>query len=246
MQPQIPARHRPLLAGAIYHGLIRPALRGQFQRVWLRVEGELPARGPLVVYLNHPSWWDGYAAMLLDRTLLRRAYTSYVMMDQDQLARYPFFRWCGAFSVDRSAPRSALASVEYATRQLARHDDRALWIFPQGELLPNDRRPIDIGAGAARIALGARATLLPVALRLEFGRAQRPELFIRVGPAHRAEGGRPAALTADLSARLTLAVDELRDDVLRGDLRGYRVLLRGRRGIDRRWDQLRGRGRPDG
>jgi len=208
--------------------------------VWLKVDGELPSGGPLIAYLNHPSWWDGYAAMLLDRGLLRGAYTSFVMMDEAQLARYRFFRWCGAFSVDRRSPRSSLASVEYATRLLAGRPDRALWIFPQGELQPDDRAPIALYPGAARIALGAAATMLPAAVRLEFGRAQRPEMFLRVGPAHPVVGTTPAAVTADLTARLARAVEELREDVRRGDRQGYAVLLRGRAGIDRRWDALRG------
>ena len=239
--PAIPARHRPSAASAIYRGLVRPAVRRQFHRVWLRVDGELPHGGPLIAYLNHPSWWDGYAAMLLDRDVLRGAYTSYVMMDEAQLARYRFFRWCGAFSVNRGSPTSALASVEYATRLLAGHPDRALWIFPQGELQPDDSAPLSLYTGVARIALGTAATMLPAAVRLEFGRAQRPEMFLRVGPAHPVVGTTPATVTADLTARLARAVEELRDDVRRGDRQGYSVLLRGRMGIDRRWDRIRGR-----
>ena len=93
----------------MFRRLVLPALRRHFDRVWLRVDDGLPSpeHGPLVVYLNHPSWWDGYAAMLIDRVVLRKAYLSYVMMDQAQLQRYSFFRWCGAFSVDRTSPRGA-------------------------------------------------------------------------------------------------------------------------------------------
>ena len=115
---------------------------------------------------------------------------------------------------------------------------------PQGELTANDRRPVTIFPGAARIALASRAQLLPVALRYEFGAEQRPDLFIRIGAPHRTAGDRPAAVTADIAARLTSTMDELRGDVLSGDRRHYDVLLRGRPGINRRVDALRRPRRP--
>ncbi|HEX6873568.1 MAG TPA: lysophospholipid acyltransferase family protein [Micromonosporaceae bacterium] len=243
LEPLVPARPNPAAANVIYHGLVRPALRRQFHRVWVRVDGPLPrpVDGPLLAYANHPSWWDGFAAMLIDRELLRRRYRGYVMVDQEQLRRYRFFRWCGAFSVDRQRPRSALASVRYASDLLAGATDRALWIFPQGELRPNDLRPITVQSGLARIALATPGVQLwPVAMRYEFGHEQRPELFLRVGPAHRAGGGPVSQLVADLAARLTRAVDGLRDQVVTGDRTGFEPLLAGRPGINQRWDRIRG------
>jgi hypothetical protein len=37
------------------------------------VRGALPrpGDGPLIVYLNHPGWWDGYMCFLIARELLR-------------------------------------------------------------------------------------------------------------------------------------------------------------------------------
>jgi hypothetical protein len=220
--------------------------------VWLKVEGPLPRAGdgPLIGYLNHPSWWDGYMAFALNRALLRDRFEGYLMMEEKELRRYRFFAWCGAFSVDRQDARSAMRSVAYIGRLLAERRDRALWIFPQGEITPNDRRPLMAFSGVAHIARRAGgATRWPVALRYEFRGEQRPEAFIRAGPAHRAPapstGSRQGdatthALTAEVTARLTAACDALRDEVNADDLAGYRALLRGRPGVNRVFDAARG------
>ena len=94
--------------------------------------------------------------------------------------------------------------------------------------------------GPTRRAGGA--TLWPVALRYEFRGEQRPEAFIRSGPAHYAPAAVDAgALTAEIAQRLTATADALRGDVTAGQWDRYRVLLRGRAGVDRLWDAMRGR-----
>lgn len=242
--PNIPARHRPILAGLIYYTLVRLSIWSHFDRVWFKLEGPLPQprSGPLIAYLNHPSWWDGYMAFVLNRLVLRERFKGFLMMEEPQLRRYRFFAWCGCFSVDRHNARSAYRSVRYIGDQLAQGPDRSLWIFPQGTITPNDRRPLVIEPGIAHIArLASGAAYWPVALRYEFRSEQRPEAFIRAGPAHLAPPtGTSRDFTGQLAQRLTQAVDALRDDVLHDNLEEYRVVLRGRAGINRLFDRLWG------
>jgi 1-acyl-sn-glycerol-3-phosphate acyltransferase len=242
--PPIPARHHALGDALLYWGLVRPALWSHFDRVWIKVEGAIPqaSAGPLIVYMNHPSWWDGYIAFVLNRLVLRNRFQGYAMMEEQQLKRYRFFSWSGAFSVHRQDARSAMRSVRYIGRLLAERRNRCLYIFPQGEIAPNDRRPLQIFSGAAHIARRAGgATLWPVALRYEFRGEQRAEIFIRTGPPHHTIAGADTrALTGEIGSRLTAACDALRDEYTAGDLGGYRVLLRGRAGINRVFDTARG------
>jgi 1-acyl-sn-glycerol-3-phosphate acyltransferase len=242
-QPSIRARHSRAGDALIYWALVRSAIWSHFARVWLRVEGSIPtpADGPLIFYLNHPSWWDGYMAHVLNRVVLRHRFQGFCMMDEHELQRYRFFTWIGAFSVNRQDARSALGSVAYISRLLDARPDRALAIFPQGEITPNDRRPLQMFSGLAHVAQRAgSATLWPVALRYEFRGQQRPEVFIRAGPAHYATAASDTrALTAEAGARLTVACDALRDDLNAAQLEGYRVLLRGRPGPDVIFDAAR-------
>jgi hypothetical protein len=240
----IPARRSRAGDALIYWGLVRSAIWSHFARVWLHIEGPIPTpdAGPLIFYLNHPSWWDGYMAQVLSRIVLGNRFQTFCMMDERELRRYRFFTWAGAFSVNRQDARSALGSVAYVASLLTQRRDRALAIFPQGEITPNDRRPLQLFSGLAHVAQRAGgATLWPVALRYEFRGEQRAEVFIRAGPAHyaRADTDR-RALTADAAQRLTAACDTLRDQVIGGQLEAYRVLLRGRPGPDKIFDAVRG------
>ena len=238
--PYIPARHNRLVEELFYWLLVRWPTWTQFDRVWLKIEGPLPIpeQGPLICYLNHPSWWDGYAAFWLHREVFKRRFQNYLMMDEQQMRNYSFFARVGVFSVDRSQPRRAAASVSYIGRLLAERRDRCLWIFPQGMLTPNEQRPIEVLPGLAHIVkMAGGAMLWPVALRFEFRNEQRPEAFIRAGPAHHAPATSDSAdLTVDVQQRLTAVVDALRDDVISGQLDGYRVLLHGRPGVNRLFD----------
>ena len=112
-QPSILARHSRAGDALIYWALVRSAIWSHFARVWLRVEGPIPtpADGPLIFYLNHPSWWDGYMALVLNRMVLGNRFQAFCMMDERELRRYRFFTWLGAFSVNRYDARSARGSV---------------------------------------------------------------------------------------------------------------------------------------
>jgi chlorobactene lauroyltransferase len=235
--PAIPAAKHWLGQALVYHGLLRPGLRGGFGRVWLRVVGRLPAPddGPLIVVLNHPAWWDGHLCALLDREVFRGAFDAYLMMEAPQLRRFRFFTWMGAFSVDRHDAREALRSVSYVARLLQERPARACYIFPQGTITPNDRRPLALYPGVTHIVRRAgAATICPVALRYELRGEQRPDAFIRLGPALRLGAGQSGAqLSALVERLLTGCVDRLRDEVLGEQLDEYRVLLHGRPGVDR-------------
>ncbi len=235
--PTIPAAPNRLGELIVAYGLVRPAVWAAFHTVWLASDGPLPhpADGPLIFYMNHPGWWDGYMAYLLHHELFGRRVEGYLMMEEAQLSAFRFFAWCGAFSVDRHSPRSAERSVRYIAALLRQRRSRALWILPQGMIVPPDRRPIALFPGTAWVAQRAGGALLvPVAMRYEFGAEQQPEVFVRLGEPHRAAAGVDRKqLSADVTDRLTATLDRLRDDVVLGRTGDYRPLLRGRVGIDK-------------
>lgn len=243
-EPTLPAKHNRLGEELVYRALVQWPVMRQFNRVWFKIEGPLPhpADGPAICYLNHSSFWDGYVALLLHRMVFRRSFKGYLMMDEAQLKRYQFFRWLGVFSIDLSSSTAAARSTRYIAAKLAERRDRYLWIFPQGKLLPNDQRPLRLYPGLGRIVRGAGgATLWPVALRYEFRNEQRPELFIRAGPAHTAlPNESERTITTETQRRLTAVADSLRDDIVAENLAGYRVLLHGLPGINRIGDALFG------
>lgn len=240
--PAIPANHIPIAQELIYHTLVLPACRRQFSRIWLKLEGPPPhpADGPLIVYLNHTSWWDAYMLFLIYYRLLSRDFQNFILMEEKQLRPYRFFSWCGAFSIDRKRPGETERSVAYISQKLRQRRSRILWMFPQGNIVPNDLRPLVIYPGIARIIQQVdQATLWPIGLRYEFRGVQAPEAFISAGPYHAVNGaGNEQTLVEEITQRLTTTLDHLRDDVMHDRLDGYQTLIRGRRGIDQTFDRL--------
>lgn len=239
-RPAIPAAKNWLADELLYWLFARWSLWSSFDRVWLQSHGPLPdpRRGPLIFYLNHSSWWDGYMMYIIHRVVLSSSFDSYLLMEEKQLRAYRFFSWSGAFSINRHDPEDSARAQQYAANLLCGRRDRALYIFPQGKIVPNDRRPIQTYPGIARIAaLTGEVTLCPVALRYEFLGQQWPHAFIRLGPTHRLVDPNDCDQTmAEITTRLTDSCNALRDDVIAGRLDHFRPLLHGRPGIDKTFD----------
>lgn len=235
--PAIPANHWPLAQEVLYRGVVLPATWSTFSAVRFASDGPLPhpSDGPLIIYLTHTSWWDAYMLFLIYYRALEGGFQNYILMEEKQLRSFRFFTWCGAFSIDRRRPGDADRSIGYIGQRLRERQDRCLWIFPQGRIVPADRRPLVVFPGIARIVREAGgATLCPVAMRYEFRGEQRPEVFIRMGAWHyAAPPGDEGRLIADVGRQLTAAADVIREDLIAERTEGYRILMRGRQGIDR-------------
>jgi chlorobactene lauroyltransferase len=173
---------------------------------------------PLLVYANHSSWWDGLVAFELSRVA---RLDSFMMMEEKQLKKLFLFRRLGAFSVVRENPRKALKSIEYAANLLKENPPphrRTLWIFPQGEILPNDKRPLNFYGGVSRLIekAGCAVAGAPFAIRYEFLDEFKPEIFVKIGapqliPVDKTFDAK--ALTGAFERRLTETLDALKSDV---------------------------------
>lgn len=240
----IPARKFPLGEKLVWR-LIDGSLRKYFDRVLFRMRTERleeQAALPLIICANHSSWWDGYVATVVERAL---GVDGYLVMEEAQLSRYFFFSWAGCFSIDRHNPRSALQSLQYAAKLLKGRPGRMVWLFPQGEISPNDRRPLVFFTGAAYLArMSAPVLLYPLATRIEYLAEQRPDLFISLGEPlliSPEEVGTPRFLkrcTKGLEECVTTELDTLRADVIAGDFSNFRVLMQGRSSTNRIFDRL--------
>ncbi|MGI8856857.1 MAG: lysophospholipid acyltransferase family protein [Thermomicrobiales bacterium] len=252
--PSVPALRYPARKSALGELLIwllvRSALRRMFVRVRLFISADDPhAAGlPLVAVANHPSWWDGYLALLLSRHFgLRR----YLMMDAAQLRRYGFFTWAGCFGVARDDPRDVARAVAYAADCLTREENSLLWMFPQAAIVPANRRPVAVHGGAAQIVRraarsGAPIGVVPVAWQLLFRGEQHPEVCIRTGPIIRfnsASSRDVAAVSGVIQRGLTETMDALADDLVGENLTAYRIIMRGQQGVNDRFDRLLHRAR---
>lgn len=204
---------------AIYN---RNLFKRRFQA--LRVEGiENLNKFPLIIYCNHSSWWDGLVAFEISRNA---RLDSYVMMEEKQLRNLFLFRKLGAFSVVRENPRKAIKSINYAAKVLKEKEDRAIWIYPQGEIQPNDIRPIEFYNGIARIAERVEnCHFVPIAFRYEFFGEWKPKVLVKIGKTESFEKTNPKVLTQNLAEKLTNLLDELKQDIINNQLENYENLI---------------------
>lgn len=247
MNPNLPfhtASRNPPGAWVVNNLLIGPALGRAFRGVYMYADpAALRLREepgvPIIFCSTHTSWWDGYMAGVVNRAWWKR--DGYLMMEEVNLARYPFFTWVGVYGVDRDDPRKALASIEYTAALLNEEPNRAVWMFPQGTITHTDTRPLRLYGGASHIARRTgQCALVPVALRYEFRMEQAPEVFVRVGPAIRLDPGARRIAARELTEQLNRAMSEnddaLHADLVASNLKRYRKIRSGRGSTNRVWD----------
>jgi 1-acyl-sn-glycerol-3-phosphate acyltransferase len=151
---------------------------------------------------------------------------SFVMMEEKQLKTLFLFRKLGAFSVIRENPREAVKSINYAANLLKIKQDRVVWIFPQGEILPNDIRPLVFYNGISKIVEKVEnCYVLPIAFRFEFLGKWKPEVFVKIGKADFIESGSLKELTKYLALRLTETLDGLKQEIIENKTKQYQNLL---------------------
>ena len=192
---------------------------------------------------THISFWDGYLGVQLAQHL-KLEYR--VMMLEDNLRKYSFLRFAGAFGIDRGNTRGALESLRYATTELQNTPPRAMLMFPSGEIGNPHIRPIPFEAGVAALAtLAAKeqdVMVSALAIRLEYGTEAKPVAYLRLGAARIVQvGEKTSQLTAQLQDDLEQEANALHQDLLENNLGAYEVILRGGSSIPEIWDGFRRR-----
>jgi len=188
---------------------------------------------PLVVFANHPGWWDGVAFMLLSRHLFpgRRMF---VPMDAGAITKYRFMTRIGVFGVEGGTPRGAVAFLRTA-RQVLAAPDRMLWMNAPGRFSDVRERPVPIAPGMSRLPEMARdALFVPLALDYPFWSERKAEMLCAFGPP--IEAATLAALPREdrlavLSGALAATMDRLAQDAIARDPTRFDTLLQGPEGM---------------
>jgi 1-acyl-sn-glycerol-3-phosphate acyltransferase len=191
------------------------------------------ADGPLVVLMNHSSWWDPLLSIVLaERYFTGRSH--YGAMDATALSHYAIFRRLGVFGVERGSGAGAARFLRTADVVLSR-PGATLWVTPQGRFVDVRQRPVTLMPGVAHVAARlTTGTLLPLALEYTFGEERLPVVLARFGTPLKVAAH--AGLTADgWQARLSDALGETQDALARlviaRDREAFEVLVSGRGGI---------------
>jgi 1-acyl-sn-glycerol-3-phosphate acyltransferase len=200
-----------------------------------------PQAGPVIVYSNHPAWWDA-AVYIIAADRFFPAYESYAPIDAEMLKQYGIFGRIGAFGVDLHTPRGAAAFLRTSAEILS-SQDRALWITAQGRFGDVRERPLGLKPGVARLVeLSPDCTIVPLAIEYGFWLERGAEAFMAFGQPMRGRDlvrrARPARLER-LESELTATLDRLSADVASRDPARFRSVLEGRAGVGGLYDGWR-------
>lgn len=200
-----------------------------------------PPGTPLVIYLNHPSWWDPLLC-LLARAAFFAERRSFAPIEAAMLARYRFFGRLGFFGIEPNSARGAVRFLRVA-ETILRAPNAALWLTPQGRFCDARQRPAGFKPGLGHLAARLEhAVFLPLALEITYWEERTPEALLHFGrpvEASRQTPRQPDAWTASLEAALEQAQETLAAAALRRDPAEFRVLLRGAAGVGGGYDLWR-------
>lgn len=233
-KPEVLSRYSPRLVGWFARWL-RGYFRRNFDCVRTSLAGALPERDddPLIVYTNHPSWWDPIHFLLLARLALpdRRMFGPF---DAEALDKYPMFRRLGAFGVERSTRRGAVEFL-VTCRAILATPGTTLWITAQGEFSDPRRRPVVLQPGLARLARELdRGQIVPLAVEYPFWNERRPAALSYFGRPIRIEELTEQSvedLNSLFASRLAETMDALAAEAAARDPELFRALVLGRTGV---------------
>ncbi len=141
---------------------------------------QLNLENGLVVSPNHFSWWDGFFIDFLMREKSNRKL--HIMMLEDQLEKYWFFKKLGAFSISPGKAVSISRTVAY-TKSLIQDKNNYVVIYPQGEIEPFDKPKLNLKPGLKIFLkdLKNETSVLPVAFKIQYDERSKPSVIARFG-----------------------------------------------------------------
>ncbi|MEM9250972.1 MAG: lysophospholipid acyltransferase family protein [Planctomycetota bacterium] len=248
--PALPGRNDWLFGWFSWY--VRRFVRKNFHAV--RLLGDNPLADPnivgedrpLIVYLNHPGWWDPMMAVYLaDRWVRDRRHGAPI--DAVALEKYRVFRSLGFFGIEtgsanggRTFLRTAEACVDHGW---------TLWVTAQGRFADPRERPVELMPGIAHLVRrlskrpdAERGHVLPVALEYPFWTEKTPEALVNVGepmPIAGFAGESVEAIDGRLSVALTESMDRLAAAAIARDLQSFAICDSGHAGIGGPYDWWR-------
>jgi 1-acyl-sn-glycerol-3-phosphate acyltransferase len=198
-----------------------------------------PARQPLIIYSNHPSWWDPALYILLCNKLFPGR-AGYGPMDARSLGQYGVLEKMGVFGIELDSQRGAARFLETSLRVLA-DPGSILWITAEGHFSDARTRPVRLRPGIAHLARRVPgALILPLAIEYGFWNESRPEALARFGePIATGRERSTAEWTTHLEAELARTMDALAAESAARNPALFRTLVRGGAGIGGVYDVWR-------
>lgn len=179
-------------------------VRPTFHNVLIRAD-DIPTPG--LFLSTHSSWWDGLIMYMVNEYYLR--HDIHVLMDEDGLRRFPFFRHLGAFSIKKGRLSDVRSSLAYANDLLVQ--GKSVWMYPQGREYPQEYRPIEIESGATLLLNGQSVNLC--AMYYAFVKHAEPIVYVRFR-SHNVTSTNRREQKEEIAQAIEQLYDDVREDVI--------------------------------
>ncbi len=237
-------RHRDTLHDKIpwfSRHIAEPWIRWRMNRVFFSIDvhglnhlQDAVSAGPVILYANHSSWWDGFSAFMLEQRL---GFDIHVMMERANLEKSAFLRWMGAFDVNLKNPRGAALALRRAAHLLTAPipegaPSPVVVVYPQGRMTSWEERPLKFQHGLEWLCGHApHIPAIPMACRYEFMREERPHILLRIGKPIQ------SAKSHELEHALITELDAMDAHCKHWSLHGYERLWQGKLSLNKRWER---------
>jgi 1-acyl-sn-glycerol-3-phosphate acyltransferase len=168
-----------------FHTFLKPFLKRHFHTIAVDRQSQdafdAVGQGPVIVYGNHPSWWDPLIAHLLCR-LCFHPRQFYAPIDAAALAKYQVFKKLGFYGIDLGSKQGASQFLKTSTAIL-QAPQTSLWITPEGRFCDHRDHSATLMPGLAHLCtkLPAEGMAIPMALEYTFWEERLPECLVRFG-----------------------------------------------------------------
>ena len=157
---------------------------------------------------------------------------SYCLMEKKQFDQYPYFSKFGVLPVVREDARFSIEVINKSAEFL-NSTGKAIWIFPQGEIIPNGRRPFHFYSGVSFLLEKLNNPMLLFCfMDFRMGANQFPEAYIEFFTSANAlkEGNRKETARG-ISELFGKKAEDFDADYNAGNLTDFRELLKGRSSV---------------
>lgn len=196
------------------------------------------AETPVIVYCNHPSWWDPLIAHYINHRLFAPRQI-YAPIDAEALQKYKVFERLGFFGVDMNSSRGAAAFLK-TTAELFRRPNTALWLTPEGRFADVRDYEAELMPGLAHLCSRmSEAIVVPLSLEYVFWEERLPECLFRFGEIFSLAEHRPMSKSEwhdDLARRLRANQHGLSELVIARSADAFENLVRGKGGASGVYD----------
>jgi hypothetical protein len=184
--------------------------------------------GPLICFINHPSWNDPMVISFLSSYFFPRR-ESYGPIEQKAIEGYRFFTKIGLYGVSHDNPGSVRKFLRTSLAIIER-PNTVIWITAQGKFADARERPVTFEPGMGVVLRKAKTsvTALPVAVEYTYGEEKYPEIFVTFGqPVENSDGDWTNACERAMES----AQDELAKHVIAKDTDKFETILGGSVGV---------------